>query len=173
LAALGKANHNQATFMNNDWIIQHFQQGKDLFDRSSTYVYKGPPTDMPQYVADHPEKYAYLTRRYKDPIAAFTDIPGRTDNVTPKNIYKRKNRILDEVLLMWLMDQRSKILPVTASMIKEVGGMFCTILFEGPDSSDDRVPSKQIISASGIANCACRDEVVHIKLHGDQVSILF
>ncbi|KAG0254167.1 hypothetical protein DFQ27_007008 [Actinomortierella ambigua] len=81
-ASYSHADHNQATFMNNDWIIQHFQQGKDLFDRSSTYVYKGPPTDMPQYVADHPEKYAYLTRRYKDPIAAFTDIPGRTDNVT-------------------------------------------------------------------------------------------
>ncbi|KAG0255303.1 hypothetical protein DFQ27_006315 [Actinomortierella ambigua] len=80
-ASYSHTEHNQATYMNNDWIIQHFQQGRDLFDRPETYVYRGPPTDIPQYVADHPEKYAYLTRRYKDPKAAFRDVPGSTDSV--------------------------------------------------------------------------------------------
>ncbi|KAG0269057.1 hypothetical protein DFQ27_004989 [Actinomortierella ambigua] len=50
-------------------------QGKDLFLRNEKYSYVGPPIDVPKFVTDHPDRFAYLTHRYKVPNASFLDVP--------------------------------------------------------------------------------------------------
>ncbi|KAF9969569.1 hypothetical protein BGZ73_008041 [Actinomortierella ambigua] len=74
-ASYSHSEHNTAAYMNNTWIIRHVREGKDLFDRSDIYNYQGPPTDVPKYVADNPDRFTYLTSRYKAPNAGFLDVP--------------------------------------------------------------------------------------------------
>ncbi|KAF9157783.1 hypothetical protein DFQ26_008329 [Actinomortierella ambigua] len=53
----------------------HVRQGKDLFDRNEIYNYGGPPIDVPKFITDHLDRFAYLTHRYKVPNAGFLDVP--------------------------------------------------------------------------------------------------
>ncbi|KAG0257006.1 hypothetical protein DFQ27_005360 [Actinomortierella ambigua] len=74
-ASYAHSEHNTDTYMNNTWIIKHVRQGKDLFDRNEIYNYGGPPIDVPKFIADHLDRFAYLTHRYKVPNAGFLDVP--------------------------------------------------------------------------------------------------
>ncbi|KAK3815814.1 MAG: glycosyl transferase [Linnemannia gamsii] len=74
-ASYAHAEHNAAVYMNNTWIIKHFRQGKDLFDRNEIYNYGGKPINVPKFIVDHPDRFAYLTNRYKVPNAGFLDVP--------------------------------------------------------------------------------------------------
>ncbi|KAG0367159.1 hypothetical protein BGX24_003348 [Mortierella sp. AD032] len=74
-ASYAHAEHSAAVYMNNTWIIKHFRQGKDLFDRNEIYNYDGKPINVPKFIVDHPDRFAYLTNRYKVPNAGFLDVP--------------------------------------------------------------------------------------------------
>ncbi|KAG0240263.1 hypothetical protein BGW41_007102 [Actinomortierella wolfii] len=79
-ASYSHTEHNTLEYMNEKWIVEHFRQGKDLFERDGeVYVYE-PPTDIPQYVAEQSARFLYLTHRYQVKNAGFIDVPEHNIN---------------------------------------------------------------------------------------------
>ncbi|KAF9158145.1 hypothetical protein DFQ26_007939 [Actinomortierella ambigua] len=75
------AEHSQQTFMQDEWIIDHVREGKDLFDRAGQeYAYVVNNEDLPEYINIHRDRFAYLLDRKGKANAGFTNIDENTIN---------------------------------------------------------------------------------------------
>ncbi|KAF9271380.1 hypothetical protein BGZ68_003744, partial [Mortierella alpina] len=67
--------HNQEQYRSRQWILDHFSQGIDLFDREGEINdYIEDNQDLPQYVRDSPKRFSYMLRRKGLANAGFVDI---------------------------------------------------------------------------------------------------
>ncbi|KAF9285927.1 hypothetical protein BGZ68_003360 [Mortierella alpina] len=67
--------HNQEKYSSRKWILDHFSQGIDLFDRGGQdYDYIEDNQDVPQYVRDNKSKFSFMLRRKGLPNAGFLDV---------------------------------------------------------------------------------------------------
>ncbi|KAF9942137.1 hypothetical protein BGZ67_002772 [Mortierella alpina] len=67
--------HSQELYTKRRWILDHFSQGIDLFERSGEiYDYIGDNQDLPQYVRNNSARFSYMLRRKGLANAGFTDV---------------------------------------------------------------------------------------------------
>ncbi|KAF9980601.1 hypothetical protein BGZ75_008250 [Mortierella antarctica] len=67
--------HNQEKYSSRRWILDHFSQGTDLFDRGGQeYDYVKDNQDVPLYVRDNKSKFSFMLRRKDLPSAGFLDV---------------------------------------------------------------------------------------------------
>ncbi|KAF9923255.1 hypothetical protein BGZ67_009915 [Mortierella alpina] len=67
--------HSQSTYTNKKWILDHFSQGIDLFDRGGEiYDYVEDNQDLPQYIRSNSEKFSFMLRRKGLANAGFIDV---------------------------------------------------------------------------------------------------
>ncbi|KAF8931167.1 hypothetical protein BGZ52_013207 [Haplosporangium bisporale] len=67
--------HNQGQYQEEGWILDHYRNGVDLFERESevvTIVQKN--FDIPDYVRYNRHKYLYMLERYDAPNSGFVDV---------------------------------------------------------------------------------------------------
>ncbi|KAF9978106.1 hypothetical protein BGZ73_003678 [Actinomortierella ambigua] len=73
--------HGQDVFMQEQWIVQHVREGKDLFDRvEQKYDYVVNNEDLPEYINIHRDRFAYLLDRKGKPNAGFSDVDENAVN---------------------------------------------------------------------------------------------
>lgn len=67
--------HDTSTFRKKEWILDHYNQGTDLFGRSGEKVdYTENNQDLPQYIRDNPVKFSYMLQRKGLANAGFIDV---------------------------------------------------------------------------------------------------
>ncbi|KAG0353517.1 hypothetical protein BG005_007191 [Podila minutissima] len=67
--------HNQDQYHSQEWILDHYRRGEDLFNREyeqHTLVQRN--YDIPDYVRFNRNKYLYMLERYGAPNAGFIDV---------------------------------------------------------------------------------------------------
>ncbi|KAG0084898.1 hypothetical protein BGZ93_006139 [Podila epicladia] len=67
--------HNQDQYHTQEWILDHYRRGEDLFNREyeqHTLVQRN--YDIPDYVRFNRNKYLYMLERYGAPNAGFIDV---------------------------------------------------------------------------------------------------
>ncbi|KAF9977366.1 hypothetical protein BGZ73_006235 [Actinomortierella ambigua] len=74
-ASYSHSEHNNPHYMNEKSIVEHFREGTDLFNRGGEIYDYSPELDIPEYIARNPDKYSYMTHRYKVKNAGFLDVP--------------------------------------------------------------------------------------------------
>ncbi|KAG0232141.1 hypothetical protein BGW42_008357 [Actinomortierella wolfii] len=69
--------HADSQFMQHDWILEHFREGIDLFEREGeVYDYIKNNKDVPAYVATQRDRFAYQLNRKGKYNAGFVDVPA-------------------------------------------------------------------------------------------------
>ncbi|KAF9572003.1 hypothetical protein EC968_010480 [Mortierella alpina] len=67
--------HNTNTFRKKEWLLNHYSQGIDLFERGGeNYDYIENNQDLPQYILENPGRFSYTLRRKGLANAGFTDV---------------------------------------------------------------------------------------------------
>ncbi|CAO3565158.1 unnamed protein product [Mortierella alpina] len=67
--------HSESTFTNKAWILDHYRQGIDLFEREGElYDYIKDNQDLPQYVRDNSDRFSFMLRRKGLANAGFIDV---------------------------------------------------------------------------------------------------
>jgi beta-1,4-mannosyl-glycoprotein beta-1,4-N-acetylglucosaminyltransferase len=65
--------HNNAKYLNKQWIIHHVRNGNDLFDRKNQkYALVSNNQDIPKFILNNKERFSYLLNR-TDEKAGFLD----------------------------------------------------------------------------------------------------
>ncbi|KAG0347150.1 hypothetical protein BG004_008371 [Podila humilis] len=76
--------HNQPRFQEQDWILRHFRQGIDMFERpSEVYTHIVENFDIPNHVRFNRKKYLHMVERYHQPDAGFIDVVRPTALKSP------------------------------------------------------------------------------------------
>jgi len=87
--------------------------------------------------------------------------------VGSKYIVNRKNRIVEEVLVLWLQDQRSRHVPVDGKMIKEAAQVTYTVLVDSFDPDDLRGGVVPSFSTSWFDAFKKRYRISYHQLYGE------
>ncbi|KAF9391348.1 hypothetical protein CPB97_006844 [Podila verticillata] len=67
--------HNRDKYQSQEWILDHYRRGEDLFDRQSeTFTLIPRNYDIPDHVRFNRHKYRYMLERYQALNAGFVDV---------------------------------------------------------------------------------------------------
>lgn len=67
--------HNQHKYQDQEWILDHYGRGVDLFDRvSEKYTIIPRHYDIPDHVWYNRNRYLYMLERHDKPNGGFIDV---------------------------------------------------------------------------------------------------
>jgi len=133
---------------------------KDKNRTKSTITYRNFGLNMGIDIA-HSTVYDFI--RKEETIRKLADqLP-----LDAKYMTNRKNRMVEEVLYLWLQNQRSRQIPVNGKMIMEAAQVTYTVLVDEYEKSDTRDAVAPSFSASWFNAFKKRYQISYSQLHGE------